>query len=122
MMATDSLRKTDHTIPEELFEGNRLDQPIFHRLYEQTPPDFKAELIGGVVRLPLSRVPVSHGWLRILGTTWLGTYAGATPEAHALFGATILLGEDSEPQPDICLRYREGTSHESNDFVLARPS
>jgi hypothetical protein len=35
--------------PRALVEGQRLDQPTFHALYEAMPPGTRAELIGGVV-------------------------------------------------------------------------
>ena len=40
-----------------LVEGQRLDQPEFHRRYEAMPPETRAELIDGVVYMPS---PVSH--------------------------------------------------------------
>lgn len=38
--------------PRLLVEGQRLDQPAFHALYEALPPGTKAELIDGVVCMP----------------------------------------------------------------------
>ena len=35
-----------------LVEGQRLDQPTFHALYEAMPPGTRAELIDGVVYMP----------------------------------------------------------------------
>ena len=40
-----------------LVEGQRLDQPTFHALYEAMPPGTRAELINGVVYMPS---PVGH--------------------------------------------------------------
>lgn len=34
--------------PPPLENGDRLDQKTFHQRYEATPPDVRAELIGGV--------------------------------------------------------------------------
>src|SRR5271157_5735087 len=38
--------------PVMLIEGQRLDQPAFHALYEATPPGTRVELVGGVVYMP----------------------------------------------------------------------
>ncbi|MFI5459734.1 MAG: hypothetical protein ACHRXM_30280 [Isosphaerales bacterium] len=38
--------------PRTLVEGQRLDQPTFHALYEAMPPGTQAELINGVVLMP----------------------------------------------------------------------
>ena len=35
-----------------LIEGQRLDQPAFHALYEATPPGTRVQLVGGVVYMP----------------------------------------------------------------------
>lgn len=120
IMATDSLRKTDRAIPEALFEGNRLDQPTFHRLYEQTPEGFKAELIGGIVHVA-SPVGVLHNDHHFLTMTWLGNYAGSTPGVRGLLDGTVILGDESEPQPDGGLRYEVGTSHVQDNYYIGPP-
>jgi hypothetical protein len=38
-----------HAAPKTLVEGQRLDQPTFHALYEAMPPGIRAELIDGVL-------------------------------------------------------------------------
>ena len=46
--------------------GDHLDQATFHARYEAMPPDFRAELIGGVVFVPSplrSEHGESHAWL-----------------------------------------------------------
>lgn len=43
-----------------LQNGDTMDREEFHRLYEQTPQDFKAELIGGVVYVASPLYP-GHG-------------------------------------------------------------
>jgi hypothetical protein len=53
-------RTTTKTVPSTLVEGQRLDQPTFHALYEAMPPGTRAELIDGVVYLP-SPVGLDHG-------------------------------------------------------------
>ena len=82
--------------------GDHLDQPTFHALYERMPEDFKAELIGGIVMIPGS-VSEEHGGLHALLSGWLGVYQAATPGTRALTNTTIILGPDSEPQPDCAL-------------------
>ena len=119
-MATDSIRKTRPAVPEALFEGNRLDQPTFHRLYEQTPPGFKAELIGGIVHVA-SPLRVTHGRFHTLLMTWLANYMRATPGTDVLDGATVILGDESEPQPDACLRFEHGASRVSEDDYCVGP-
>ena len=56
-----------------LVEGDRLDQPEFHRRYEAMPPETRAELIDGVVYMP-SPVGVEHGESSGDVVTWLGVY------------------------------------------------
>lgn len=38
--------------PRGLVEGQRLDQPTFHALYEAMPPGARAELVNGAVLMP----------------------------------------------------------------------
>jgi Uma2 family endonuclease len=82
--------------------GDHLDQETFHRLYERMPPGIKCELVGGVVYMP-SPVKFEHGAHSTEIITWLGNYKAATPGVVALDNATVILGEDAEPQPDACL-------------------
>ena len=64
-MTGDSQVMFEHTTvvapPRTLVEGQRLDQPTFHALYEAMPPGTRAELIDGVVYMPaLSTRPALH--------------------------------------------------------------
>jgi Uma2 family endonuclease len=97
--------------PYPLVHGQRLDQPTFHDLYEQTSPKVKAELIGGVVYVasPVGSVhSAEHG--RLVGVGFM--YAAATPGVEMHDNGTVILGPDSEPQPDVMLRrVRGGTTH-----------
>jgi hypothetical protein len=52
-----------------LVSGQRLDRATFHDRYEQTAPDFRAELIGGVVYLR-GRVDLAHGQMRHSSRGW----------------------------------------------------
>lgn len=89
-----------------LENGARLSQPEFHKLYEQTEQDhedFRAELIEGVVYVP-SPLRRMHGVYHVMVSMLFGIYSGKTNGAEAGDNATLLLGVDSEPQPDLYLR------------------
>ena len=86
--------------PHTLVEGQRLDQPTFHALYEAMPPGTRAELIDGVVHMP-SPVSLEHGEAQVPVITWLGYYAENTPGVRAAGNATTVLGWRSEPEPDV---------------------
>ena len=89
--------------PRLLVEGQRLDQPTFHSLYEAMPPGTRAELIGGVVHMP-SPVGRAHGEAHVPVILWLDYFAEHTPGVEVLDNATTILGWKSEPQPDGLLR------------------
>jgi Uma2 family endonuclease len=104
MMATvPKPRSTPALPPEELHSGDRMTRAEFHRIYEQMPPDFRAELIGGIVYVasPLRGRQATH---HIPLSTLLGTYEVNTPGVEAGDNATVLLGGEGEPQPDLYLR------------------
>jgi Uma2 family endonuclease len=86
-----------------LYNGDRLTQPEFHRRYEAMPDNVKAELIGGIVYMssPLRRPHATH---HVKLSLVVGHYEAATPGTEALDNATTILGEQSEPQPDLALR------------------
>ena len=120
-MATELRRKRpDPAIPPELHDGARMDRTTFHRLYEQTPPDFKAELIGGVVYVA-SPLKVPHGRHHALLMGLLTNYAAVTPGTDLLDNTTAILGDESEPQPDAALRIEDGSSHVDDDDYLTGP-
>jgi Uma2 family endonuclease len=96
-------RVATHAAPKTLVEGQRLDQPTFHALYEAMPPGTRAELIDGVVRMP-GPVGVEHGEAQVPVIVWLGYNAENTPGVEAMDNATTILGWKSEPQPDGLLR------------------
>ena len=89
--------------PRALVEGQRLDQPTFHALYEAMPPGTRAELINGVVLMP-SPVGPPHGRANLPTVMWLGFYQARTPGVEALVDTSTALGLKSEPQPDALLR------------------
>jgi len=89
--------------PRTLIEGQRIDQPTFHALYEVMPRGTRAELIDGVVYMP-SPVEVDHGEAHVPVIVWLDYYAEQTPGVRAADNATTILGWKGEPQPDALLR------------------
>jgi hypothetical protein len=102
----------------------RLTQAEFHRRYEQYPDKVKAELIGGIVYMasPLGR---RHGTHHPELSTVFVLYKASTPGVEMLDNATAILGETSEPQPDLTLRIlpewggRSQTT--SDDYVQGGP-
>jgi Uma2 family endonuclease len=82
--------------------GDTMDQPTFHALYEDTPDGFKAELIGGIVYMA-SPVSANHGVPHVNATMLLGTYAAETENVVSLLDTTTILAVDCEPQPDVAL-------------------
>jgi Uma2 family endonuclease len=87
--------------------GDHLDQPTFHKRYQQMPESFRAELVEGVVFVP-SPVSAEHGRPHALLAGWLTLYSSETPGTSVLDNATVILGQESEPQPDIALVIDEG--------------
>ena len=104
-----------------LQSGDRMDQPTFHDLYTQTPDDFKAELIGGIVFVasPVSR---HHGKPHSRVGFWLELYEGDTPGIESLVDTTTILGRDNEPQPDQALRieaeYGGQSDEDEHGFIV----
>lgn len=80
-----------------------MDQKTFHALYEKTPEGFRAQLIAGTVYVTSARVTVRHGGLHARAVYWLGSYASETSGTEGCNTITILLSEESEPEPDACL-------------------
>jgi hypothetical protein len=85
-----------------LIDGERLTRDEFLRRYEAMPHVKKAELIGGIVRMP-SPVSRAHGTRDIRLGTWLQVYAAYTPGCEAASNSTWLMLGDA-PQPDCDLR------------------
>lgn len=110
--------------PPELRSGDRMNRAEFHRLYENTPKHFKAELIGGTVYVasPLGRAHANrHGHLGML----FAAYELNTPGTESGDNATVLLGEESEPQPDLLLRilpdFGGQSATDRHDYVQGAP-
>jgi Uma2 family endonuclease len=107
-----------------LENGDHLDQPTFHQRYLAMPPDFRAELIQGVVFVP-SPLKMPHGEHHALVVTWTTTYRFATPGTRSSDNPTVILGEDSEPQPDAVLLVdasRGGNAQiDEDEYVVGPP-
>ncbi|HZL35171.1 MAG TPA: Uma2 family endonuclease [Tepidisphaeraceae bacterium] len=90
-----------HVVP--LHNGDRLTQDEFHRRYQSSPEKVKAELIEGTVYMA-SPVGLRHGDLHFSFSALLGAYQAASFGTRGSDNATIVLGAQSEPQPDLHLR------------------
>jgi Uma2 family endonuclease len=109
--------------PRTLVEGQRLDQPTFHSLYEAMPPGTRAELIGGVVHMP-GPAGRAHGEAHVPVIIWLSYYAENTPGVDVLDNATSILGWESEVQPDGILRILPecgGRSRDEGVYIRSAP-
>jgi len=110
------------TVPP-LVAGQRLDRATFHERYERMPPNTKAELIGGVVYMP-SPMSLDHGKSGFSLPGLLRRYVRATPGVDGLAGATALLDELGEPQPDVFIRILPeygGASRVEGKYVAGPP-
>lgn len=119
------IRPTRNAASLPLLEnGDEMSQPEFHRRYEAYPEDVKFELIGGAVYVasPCRR---THGKKHVKLTAALGLYESQTPGVELLDNATVILGDENEPQPDLCLRILSkfgGQSRETDeDYIKGAP-
>ena len=85
--------------------GTRMTRVEFHRVYERTPQKFQAELVEGIVHVA-SPVTLFHGKLHLRLSGVLLEYHDRTPGTDLANNSTAILGDDSEPQPDLHLRIR----------------
>src|SRR5262245_39435715 len=102
MASTPRTRHTTQT-PEGLRHGDRMKQPEFHRRYETYPEDDKFELVAGVVYMA-SPLKQPHGTAHPELSYVLTSYKAHTPGVQVADNMTAILGEESEPQPDLMLR------------------
>jgi Uma2 family endonuclease len=116
------------TAPEpvvlELNNGDHMTQKEFHRIYEQMPENFRAELIGGIVYVasPLKR---RHGKPHLRLSMVFGLYEASTPGVEASDNTTVILGDEGEPQPDLYMRILQTHGGQSgttpDDYVDGAP-
>jgi Uma2 family endonuclease len=115
---------TANSAIEQLYSGDRMTRVEFHRIYEQTPQDFHAELIGGIVYLT-PQVTIAHGSKSGALGTVLFLYERSTSGVECGGRATILLGQDSEPEPDAFLRLLPECGGQSSttadDYLFGAP-
>lgn len=99
-----------------LANGDRMSQAEFHRRYAACPDDTKYELVGGTVYIA-SSVPWPHGTYHHELNLVIGLYEAATLGVEVVDNATVILGEESEPQPDLALRllYEYGGQSQLNE-------
>lgn len=123
-MATVTKRTAKQRPILELQTGDRMTQQEFHRIYEKMPPHFKAELIGGIVYVA-SPLKLQHGTNHLPLGSLLLHYEEETPGTQSGDNATILLGKEGEPQPDLFLRilpeYGGQSKTSPQDYVAGAP-
>ncbi len=106
-----------------LENGDHLDQKTFHERYEAMPEGTRAELIGGIVYMA-SPTKRRHGRHHLQATRWLGDYEEATPGTVGFDNTSNILGDDSEPQPDLCLLIasgKGGQTRDEDDYIVGAP-
>ncbi len=107
-----------------LENGDRMTRAEFHAAYLQTPPGFKAELVGGIVYVP-SPVGRRHGLDHLFVAGICMHYVSVTPGVESGDNASLLLSDDAEPQPDVFVRIlpeHGGQSRTSeDDYVEGAP-
>jgi Uma2 family endonuclease len=119
----DRPKRTPLSALPPLENGDHLDQPTFHQRYLAMHPDFRAELVQGVVFVP-SPLKMPHGEHHALVVGWLMNYRVATPGTRTSDNPTVILGEESEPQPDAILMIdpaHGGQSQINEDEYIAGP-
>jgi Uma2 family endonuclease len=80
-----------------------MTQREFHRIYSQLEESVRAELVGGIVYVA-SPLKLPHGQHHSFMATLLGHYCGRTVGVDTGDSVTTILGEESEPQPDLFVR------------------
>jgi Uma2 family endonuclease len=112
---------------EQLHNGDFMSQKEFHRMYEQMPEDFRAELMDGIVfvKEPSSE---EHGVSDLRVGTILDIYQARTPGVRAGHNVTVILGKQDEVQPDVALRILPAHGGQSKDtgrrtkkYILGAP-
>jgi Uma2 family endonuclease len=104
--------------------GDRMTRAEFHIIYDKLSDDFRAELVGGVVYVA-SPLKLRHGASHVHLGGVLVAYMARTPGTQVADNATILLGDDGEPQPDLFIRILPEFGGQSqttdDDYVAGAP-
>jgi Uma2 family endonuclease len=85
-----------------LQNGDRLSHDEFMRRYEAAP-DITAELINGTVYMASPVRLEQHGKPHAMLVTWLGVFCSRHPDIEIGDNVTVILGQNTDPQPDACL-------------------
>src|SRR5262245_16645889 len=116
--------KTTRTDSTPLVNGDQMTQPEFHRRYEAHPDKTKFELIGGTVYMA-SPMRGPHGLYTAELNFVIGHYKAATLGVEVAAGITAILGEKSEPQPDLLLRilteYGGQSDYDEEQYLTGAP-
>ncbi len=108
-----------------LASGDRLSRAEFEHRFSAMPEVKKAELIQGVVYVGSPVRIGQHARPHALLVTWIVNYAVATPGTDFADNATVRLGPEDEPQPDVLLRilpeYGGATTTEKDDYIAGPP-
>ena len=118
---TQDVRRIPTGLPFD--NGDEMDQPTFHALYETCPDGFRAELIEGIVCFKMS-TSIKHGRPHNVMTIWVSQYVEATPGTESFPPITLILDMASEPEPDVVLildKDSGGQTSESEDGYLVGP-
>ncbi len=122
-VTTEQRGKSGGDLPD-LCNGDQLRQPEFHRRYEALVDDDRYELIGGVVYMA-SPLGLPHGTCHTRLSLVLSHYQAATPGIEHADNTTVILGEESEPQPDSLLlilpEYGGQTRLHRKKYILGAP-
>src|ERR1700733_2095142 len=114
-MAMPQRKALQRSTPDEtLRNGDRMMQPEFHKAYEAMPATYRAELIAGIVYEP-SPLGYSHGSNDARLIYLLEHYSGQTRGLGTACGATVILSEEDEVQPDVLLRIMPEFGGQSRD-------
>lgn len=109
-----------------LESGDRLTREQFHRRYCANPQIRRADLVLGIVYVPSPTRYDKHDAPATSVAGWLYTYTLLHPTVRRGLNATIILGPDSEVQPDGFLFYdpsswSSGLRHTDDDYLEGAP-
>lgn len=107
------------------YNGDRMTRAEFHYIYDKMPDDCRAELVGGVVYYVASPLKLRHGTSHVQLSGVLAAYVARTPATQVADNATVLLGDEGEPQPDLFVRILPEFGGQSrttdDDYVAGAP-
>jgi Uma2 family endonuclease len=104
-----------------LESGDRLTRCEFEKRYALRPDIKKAELIEGVVYVPSPTRFTLHAQPHAHLVAWLGLFASLRRGVELGDNATVRLDGDNVVQPDVLLRFADGTSRLSADGYIEGP-